>query len=48
MRTEIPFRLVGGEQPLIVVAARFNDVPPVDCALDLMSDDLERIGAAAA
>jgi predicted aspartyl protease len=34
MRTEIPFRLIGGEQPLIVVAARFNDRETLDCALD--------------
>ena len=34
MRTEIPFRLVGGEQPLIVVSARFNGSHPIDCALD--------------
>jgi len=34
MRTEIPFRLVGGDQPLIVIAARFNGSAPIDCALD--------------
>jgi predicted aspartyl protease len=34
MRAEIPFRLAGGEQPLIVVGARFNGAPPIDCALD--------------
>ena len=34
MRTEVPFRLVGGDQPLIVVAARFNGSEPIDCALD--------------
>ena len=34
MRSEIPFRLIGGDQPLIVVSARFNDSQPVDCAID--------------
>jgi hypothetical protein len=34
MRTEVPFRLVGGDQPLIVVSARFNGSEPIDCALD--------------
>ena len=34
MRTEIPFRLIGGEQPLIVVPARFNGSEPIECALD--------------
>ena len=33
MRTQIPFCLVGGEQPPIVVSARFNG-SPIDCALD--------------
>jgi hypothetical protein len=30
MRTEVPFRLVGGDQPLIVVSARFNGSAPID------------------
>jgi len=34
MRTQIPIRLIGGSQPLIVVPASFNGAPPVDCALD--------------
>lgn len=34
MRTEAPFRLIGGEQPLIVVSARFDDRDAIDCALD--------------
>jgi predicted aspartyl protease len=34
MRSEIPFRLIGGDQPLIVVSARFNDSQPIDCAID--------------
>jgi predicted aspartyl protease len=34
LRAEVPFRLVGGEQPLIVVSARFNGSGPIDCALD--------------
>jgi predicted aspartyl protease len=34
MLTKTPFRLVGGDQPLIVVAARFNGSEPIDCALD--------------
>lgn len=34
MRTQIPFRLVGGDQPLIVVAARVQGFEPVQCALD--------------
>jgi hypothetical protein len=34
MRTVIPFRLVGGDQPLVVIAARFNGSAPIDCALE--------------
>ena len=34
MRTQVPFRLIGGEQPLVVVSARFNDGAAVDCAVD--------------
>jgi hypothetical protein len=35
MRAEVPFQLVGGDQPLIVVQARFNgSSEPLDCALD--------------
>jgi hypothetical protein len=34
LRAEVPFRLVGGEQPLIVVSAPFNGSEPIDCALD--------------
>jgi len=33
MHTEVPFRLVGGYRPLIVVSARFNGSEPLDCAL---------------
>lgn len=34
MRTDIHFRLVGGDQPLIVIPARFNGSEPILCALD--------------
>ena len=34
MRSDIHFRLVGGDQPLIVIPARFNDSEPILCALD--------------
>jgi predicted aspartyl protease len=34
MRCDIHFRLVGGDQPLIVIPARFNGSEPVLCALD--------------
>jgi predicted aspartyl protease len=34
MRSEIPFRVVGGDQPLLVVSARFNGSDPLDCVLD--------------
>lgn len=33
MRAEVPFRLVGGDQPLIILPARFNG-SEIDCALD--------------
>jgi predicted aspartyl protease len=34
MRSDIHFRLVGGDQPLIVIPARFNGSEPILCALD--------------
>jgi predicted aspartyl protease len=34
MRARVPFRLIGGDDALIVIAARFNDSEPIDCALD--------------
>jgi predicted aspartyl protease len=34
MRSDIHFRLVGGEQPLIVIPARFNGSEPILCAVD--------------
>jgi predicted aspartyl protease len=51
VRTQVPFRLIGGGQPLIVLPARFGGSDPIDCALDtgashvmLLPEIAERLG----
>ena len=54
MRARVPFRLVGGAQPLIVLPTRFNGGEPIDCVLDtgashamLLPALADRLGVAA-